>query len=1262
MKKKLLVLSALAVSVLTMTACHPNEPVSSSGSSSVLTPSSTTSVVTPSSSVPAPSSASSVTPSSSETPAPSSSSDSTSSSSSETPVIVKHTVTVTAPEHGHITPSAVEAKEGDDVVFVIEPDAGYKLKEIKVNDADKTADVNSGSLTVKMGKENLTVTASFALIEVSAVTLNKDAIRLDLADKDAKDSKWGKFTLKATVDPKEVLNKKVVFTSSDPSVAAVDENGVVTPVKAGTAKITASSESNPEKKAECAVTVVDSASLYESQYYNAADFAKKMKELGLSGKAYTKREIGVFGTAKASSYNAKYQSYTVTLEAGDEDVQIYSGKIIEAYLPKGLDAEKAQEKNGLKGYFVLGMGYAKDYVSKDGKHNTYELSYMKIDDKECSPNIDVAIAPTAMTLSYSSSEVGVAGKVEPQVVTTPDGSIHGALNYEIVEGSEFADISNSGTLTGKKEGTVKVKATDSIFGLEATAEVKVVTTFVPVKEVNDETKGKVTFDKGSVKEGETLKVNVAPVNGNCLTSLKVDGVDKLSEIADLNKGGELDLTVGKSAPKVEAEFSEGQAVKTKEELDALDKTKEKLVVHIMADISDENTLVSGTEETEYHLHGHTLTHDSAKVDPDSRNVVDKSPLWVVGEGQSLAIYGEGGKVNLTCKDQNKIVENVIQAPGAKSLVLDDVTIKTLKFDADDPDASENDNPACVAAIINCSGVDSVTLNKTTITADAVYAIATNNTKGQGAPHLVIKDSTIKVKGGDRYKSLNGFVQGDCAAVIANADKSEGEKGEEKRAVIEIENSTIEGGRQGVIARAGKWIIKNSTISSTGEYITSNNGTDGRADKEWKSGNEVTSAALVVGDKNDKAYNDDADVTLTNVRLQATKGYALSLSQDPNGTYKTNFTADADSELTFFNSVIKEGSYTDYKSNFISVNEAEEKAKAGSKDKVYVIGYVSEIKDGYQANFGNISFTMSDDLDDSSASFEGFRVKTDEETSKKIIPGAKVLVAGNLTSYKGTYEIGAGGSLVIIEEAKPAVKATIDSASIDVGKTAQITVEEQKDVTFSYKSSDETVATVDDKGVVTGVKVGKAEITVLASTGRKAVVEVTVTNPGEVKKSVYKLDCSKPGKGNQYAADNNISQNGIDWIVQGNTNVSQKNPADYYGIGGKSIDKVDRHVYTTAALASDVNDIEIVIGNANGVTVNSMSVGVYSTADLAAKGGEGDVAYFTPTFVTNNTITVTKADEKSWANCFYNITFNVSVSDTSNKRVELKSIEFFDITK
>ena len=116
---------------------------------------------------------------------------------------------------------------------------------------ESVAKVDNGKVTaVKSGKATVTAkcgvkTAECAVtvtVPVSSITLDKTTLSLVIGES---------FTLTATVKPDDATDKTVTWSSSDESVARVD-NGKVTAVKSGKATVTAKCG---VKTAECAVTV-----------------------------------------------------------------------------------------------------------------------------------------------------------------------------------------------------------------------------------------------------------------------------------------------------------------------------------------------------------------------------------------------------------------------------------------------------------------------------------------------------------------------------------------------------------------------------------------------------------------------------------------------------------------------------------------------------------------------------------------------------------------------------------------------------------------------------------------------------------------------------------------------------------------------------------------------------------------------------------------------------------------------------------------------
>ena len=95
-------------------------------------------------------------------------------------------------------------------------------------------------------KDTCPVTVTAAPVPVTGVSLNKDSTSLTVG---------GTETLTATVKPEDATNKAVTWTSSNSTVATVDQNGVVTALARGTAVITATAADGRGASASCTVTV-----------------------------------------------------------------------------------------------------------------------------------------------------------------------------------------------------------------------------------------------------------------------------------------------------------------------------------------------------------------------------------------------------------------------------------------------------------------------------------------------------------------------------------------------------------------------------------------------------------------------------------------------------------------------------------------------------------------------------------------------------------------------------------------------------------------------------------------------------------------------------------------------------------------------------------------------------------------------------------------------------------------------------------------------
>lgn len=139
-----------------------------------------------------------------------------------------------------------------------------------------------------------------------------------------------------------------------------------------------------------------------------------------------------------------------------------------------------------------------------------------------------------------------------------------------------------------------------------------------------------------------------------------------------------------------------------------------------------------------------------------------------------------------------------------------------------------------------------------------------------------------------------------------------------------------------------------------------------------------------------------------------------------------------------------------------------------------------------------------------------------------------------------------------------------------------------------------------------------------------------------------------GTNNGYAKDCDIEVNKVVWNFTGNSTI---NP---WRMGGKSLDKVDRVLYSKTALASKIVKIVVEHGTADGITVNSITLTVHNSAD-DAKTGANAVSTLNGDFVANGKTTFNS--DADWTGKYYRFVYNVSVSGDKNKYFQFKSAKF-----
>ena len=126
----------------------------------------------------------------------------------------------------------------------------------------KIATVSNGVVKgVKAGRVIITAktTDGSNISATCTVTVKQPVTSISLSKK-ATMYTGKKLTLKAKVNPANASNKALTWKSSNTKVAKVSSKGIVTGVKAGTVKITATAKDGSRKSATCTVTVRQSVS------------------------------------------------------------------------------------------------------------------------------------------------------------------------------------------------------------------------------------------------------------------------------------------------------------------------------------------------------------------------------------------------------------------------------------------------------------------------------------------------------------------------------------------------------------------------------------------------------------------------------------------------------------------------------------------------------------------------------------------------------------------------------------------------------------------------------------------------------------------------------------------------------------------------------------------------------------------------------------------------------------------------------------------
>ena len=321
---------------------------------------------------------------------------------------------------------------GDEATLkaVVKPDEATNKNVTWSSSAGDVVQVDNGKLTaVKAGEARITASAS----DGSGVKAEVKVTVTDVAVKEITVSgevnqtvlEGGKIQLAVNFVPENATNKGLKWKSLNSDIATVDENGIVTGVRNGTATIQATSVVNPEAVATFSVLVEE---IYMTEFTVVAD--------------RTTVTVGDTATVRAIIKPDEYPNKEVRWESMDPTVATVN--------ENGVVTTKATGPVTIKG------------TSKADPNSSATVTILVEDVKAES----VTISGYNQNYLTSGSTVTLTATVKPDA----------AANKTIVWSSSNTDIvtvDQNGKVTAKNQGTATVRALNEYTGLYDEVEIMV---------------------------------------------------------------------------------------------------------------------------------------------------------------------------------------------------------------------------------------------------------------------------------------------------------------------------------------------------------------------------------------------------------------------------------------------------------------------------------------------------------------------------------------------------------------------------------------------------------------------------------------------------------------------------------------------------------------------------------------------------------------------------------------------------------------------
>lgn len=726
--------------------------------------------------------------------------------------------------------------------------------------------------------------------------------------------------------------------------------------------------------------------------------------------------------------------------------------------------------------------------------------------------------------------------------------------------------------------------------------------------------------------GDTAVVTVTPNEGFMIETITVNG--EAIEVPEDKKGGYSFEQLVEKDLNISATFTDVHTISefTDSVIDEI-KNAQDIKVKLAGDVTLGVTLPLAKGTTEYDLDGHTITStlNGMLRDASTDTATFGNKSVTLKNGSIISNYDKG-------------TVNVIDSSYLAAFTLDGVTVSNSSISTDNPITG-----------IYCSSTTETKILNSTINIKGssnlgAYGIGTNNLDGENKT-ITIENTKVTVTSDDF----------DNTAFLGN---TEGIK-------VVVKDSTFTADRQAVIARTGNWDISGSTFVSTGKWLDSEaNVTTNTKYKttagSWKSGNEVVSGGLILGDERTNAYNTPVVATLKDNKFTVAKGDKMSIHSD--GTVATTVTMDALTTVEAYGYDHDEDETTVVTENNVvkkTLKELNEMTTDDDANLYVTTGVLTEIKN---TQFGNLYLTdkaTGEELYvfgtylDNTYSFDGTQFSFDQKGAEVITSdylGKEITVAGTFKNYKGTKEL---VNAVVIDSSAEKVAAKVVT-EYDVEK-GTVTVEEGKvgdklTVTATPKEGYKVSSIKVNDQALTVAEDNTAEFT--AELNNKVVVEF-VSESAPVAKvytvSFVKANCESS---TDYYS-NKVWTNTTDGLTYSIVNCANNNKQwDFIKAGSKKQDSIGT-ITTDSPFTEAIAESTIKIDAVTPESINSIKLLVSTSKD------------FTTDTTTSYDVNVAKGEQTTKiktpvANAYYR--YVIDCKKSKNGVIQISKITFTTVAE